>query len=168
MAVTATVRAEITASHTNPIDLGTGTTPIAAALTQSFTDGAGANQVNQVFSDTRTLTASSTEDLDLAGVLTNAFGATVTFARVKAILVKAASGNTNNVVVGAAAATQFVGFFGAATHTVAVQPGGAFLIVTPSAAGWPVTAGSTDFLRVANSSSGTSVTYDIVILGSTS
>lgn len=167
MALTATVRAEITASQTNPLDLGTGTMPIAAALTLSFTDGAAANQVNQAFSDTRTLTASANEDLDLAGVLTNAFGATITFARVKAILVKAASGNTNDVIVGGAAATQFVGFFGAATHTVAVKPGGAFLIVTPSAAGWPVTAGSTDFLRIANSAGTTSVTYDIVILGST-
>lgn len=166
MALTATVRAEIGASFTNPQDQGTANFPASLAALLDFTDGAGANQVNRIFSDQRTLGASATEDLDLAGVLTDAFGAVITLARVKAILVKAAAGNTNNVVVGAAAATQFVGFFGAATHTVAIQPGGAFLIVTPTAAGWPVTAGSTDFLRIANGGAGTPITYDILILGS--
>ena len=39
------------------------------------------------------------------------------------------------------------------------------MITAPSAAGYAVAAGSTDVLRVANSSSGTTVTYDITIIG---
>lgn len=165
MAVSATVRASIAGQQTNPIDLGTGNFPFLVELVQSFDDGVAANQVNRVWTDTITLAASATQDLDLAGVLTDAYGAVITFARIKAIAIKALAANTNNVVLGAAAATQFVGFFGAATHTVAIQPGGAFLIVTGSAAGWPVTAAATDFLRVANSGAGTGVTFDIAILG---
>lgn len=39
-------------------------------------------------------------------------------------MVKAAVGNTNNVVVGGAAVNGIVGPLGAATNTVAVSPGG--------------------------------------------
>jgi len=131
----------------------------------SLDSGTGANQADKVWSDTRTITASGTDDIDLAGVLLDAFGAALTFAKVKLIAVAAYAANTNNCVVGAAAATQFVGPFGAATHTVAVAPGGFFCITRPDAAGWAVGAGASDLLRVTNSAGGTSVTYDVVILG---
>mgnify|MGYP000488088098 CR=1 FL=1 len=58
----------------------------------------------------------------------------------------------------------FVGPFGSATHTVALPPGGN-LILTAPASGWTVTAGTGDLLRVANSGAGTSVTFDIIIIG---
>lgn len=147
------------------LDLKTRTAQLLFTRGFSLDNGTGANQADKVWDDTRTLGASANEDLDLAGVLTDAFGATVTFVKVKGIFVAAASTNTNNVVVGGAAATQFVGPFGAAAHTVAVGPGGFFAICRPDATAWSVAAGSTDFLRVANSGAGTSVTYDIVIIG---
>lgn len=131
----------------------------------SLDSGTGANQADKVFSDTRTIAPSGTDDIDLAGTLLDAFGAVLTFVKVKLIAVAAYAANTNNCVVGAAAATQFVGPFGAATHTVAVAPGGFFAITRPDAAGWSVGAGASDLLRVTNSGAGTSVTYDIVILG---
>jgi len=166
MAVTATVRASIAAQLTSTLDLGSGTASQLIELVQSFEDGVGAGQVNQAWGDTRTIAASGTDDLDLNGAaLTNAFGVAIAFVRVKAIAVKAASGNANNVIVGGAAATQFVGPFGAATHTIAIAPGGAFLIVNPTAAGWTVGAGASDLLRIANGGAGTPVTYDIAILG---
>lgn len=168
MALTATVRAEIGSSYTSVLDQGTATFPASVSSIIQFTNGSGANQVDRLFSDQRTITASSNEDLDLAGSLTDAFGATLTFVRVKAIIVKAAAGNTNNVVVGGAASNQFVGPFGAATHTIAVKPGGALIFVAPDATGWAVTAGTGDLLRIANSGAGTSVTYDIQILGASS
>lgn len=127
--------------------------------------GVGANQADKIFSDTRTIAASGTDDLDLAGALTDAFGAVMTFVKVKAIGVSASPANVNNVVVGNAAANQFQGPFGAVTHTVAIAPGGMFLIARPDATGWGVTAGTGDLLRVTNGGAGTSVTYDVVILG---
>ncbi len=89
----------------------------------------------------------------------------LTFTKIKAILVKAAEGNTNNVVVGGAASNGWVGPFGATTDTVAVKPGGTVMFVAPDANGYAVTAGTADQLKVANSGVGTGVTYDIVIVG---
>jgi hypothetical protein len=48
----------------------------------------------------------------------------------------------------------------------ALGPGGIFLFVNPGAAGIAtVTAGTGDILRVDNSGAGTTVTFDIVIIG---
>lgn len=131
----------------------------------TWSSGTVANTADVVWSSTRTLNASATEDLDLAGSLTGTLGGTVTFARVKAIMVTAHPANTNNVVIGAASATQFVGPFGAATHTISVQPGGEFSVAAPGATAWPVTAGTADLLKVANSAAGSAVTYTIIIIG---
>jgi hypothetical protein len=103
--------------------------------------------------DTRTLAASASEDLDLAGAFAN-------FTKVHAIYVFATSANTNNVVVGGASANSFVAPF---TGTVTVGPGGENLVT--SKAGWTVTAGTGDLLKIANSNSGSAVTYDIVVAG---
>lgn len=128
--------------------------------------GVGANQADIFWSDERTIAASGSEDLDLAGVLADAFGATVAAAEVVAILVMADPGNANNVVLGNA--TNPIPLFAGTTPTHAVKPGGIFLVAAPNAAGLlTVGAGSTDVLKVANSSSGTGVTYQIAVIART-
>lgn len=133
--------------------------------TYVFTDGTGANQAKTVFTDIRTLAASASENLDLAGGLVDAFGNTITFTKVKAILVQADPANTNNVVIGNAASNGFVGPFGAGTHTLAIPPGGAAALIAPDVNGWTVTAGTGDLLKVLNSAGGTGVNYTITIIG---
>lgn len=145
--------------------LGSATQKIPYSYGFEWADGTGLNQADRLYQATRTLAASATEDLDLAGVLLDPFGAAITFVKIQAMLFKASAANTNNVVIGAASATQFVGPFGAATHTIAVKPGGLFLTVAPDAAGWAVGAGASDLLKVANSGAGTGVTYDIFLIG---
>ena len=131
-----------------------------------FTDGEAANQAEVMFRDTRTLTASSTEDLDLSGTgLQDAFGIDIAFTSVKVMVVEAAAGNTNNVLVGGASATQWFTWCNAATDVITVEPGGTFLVMTPSAAGFAVGAGTTDLLKIANSGAGTSVDYTITLVG---
>ena len=164
MALSLTVKAGIRGNHTKALDLGTADLPIDVLANIALADGTGANQADRIFTDTRTLAASATEDLDLAGSLTDAYGATITLARIKAILVKAASANTNNVNV-SRPASNGVPLFLAASDGIQVLPGGAFLWVAPNAAGIAVTAGTGDLLTFTNSSSGTSVTYDVVIVG---
>jgi len=127
--------------------------------------GTGLNQADKIWADSNTLTASSTTDIDLAGALTDLLGQALTFVRVKGIFLRAAVGNVNNVVLGGAAATQFVGPFGATTHTVACRPGGFLAFIAPDATGWTVGAGASDLLRVGNSGAGSSVSYDIMIIG---
>lgn len=130
----------------------------------TLTPGTSSGNADLIFMDTRTLAASATENLDLAGSLTDPLGATLTFVTIKAIYVKAASANTNNVVVGGAGSNTLLGIFSDATDKIVVKPGGVFMWVAP-ATGATVTASTGDILLVANSSSGSSVTYDIVIIG---
>lgn len=130
----------------------------------TLTPGTSSGNADLIFMDTRTISASSTENLDLAGGLVDPLGATLTFVTVKAIYVKASSANTNNVVVGGAGSNTLLGIFSDATDKILVKPGGVFMWVAP-ATGATVTTLTGDILLVANSSSGTSVTYDIVIIG---
>jgi hypothetical protein len=163
MALSATIQAKITASHTNVLDLATATFPLALIQSLSLTDGTGASQADRIFTDTRTLAASATEDLDLSGSLTNAYG-TVTFVRIKAILVVADSGNTNNVNV-IRPASNGVPLFLAAGDGIAVRPSGIFLWACSDATGVAVTASTGDLITFTNSSSGSAVTYTVIIIG---
>lgn len=164
MALIASLSAKITATQTSANDLGTPTFDADLTFAKRLTSGTGADQADLIFCDERTITASSSEDLDLAGSLVDAFGATITMAEVVAIIITASAANTNNVVVGDATAP--VPLFGGTNPTFAVKPGGMFMVVAPNAAGlFTVGAGTTDDLKIANSGSGTSVTYKIMILG---
>lgn len=157
---------QIAATLTASGDLGDASQKVALSKEVSFSPGsASVSQADVMFSDTRTLAASATEDLDLTGALTNAFGATVTQAEVVAIYVHAASTNTNSVILGGAAANQFTGPLGAGTHTLTLKPDEAILLTSPT--GWTVTAGTGDLLKVANSAAGTSVKYSIIVIGRT-
>jgi hypothetical protein len=168
MAFSAKVNVGVTVEQTTSADLQTATAPMAIRKTLAFTEGVGALQANKVWSDTRTINASSSETLDLSGALTNIFGASAVFAEVKAIYIFAAPGNTNNVHVSAATAspnTAFVTWVTAEGGGIVIRPGGVFLLAAADATGYAVTATTGDLLTVANSSSGTSVTYDIVVIG---
>lgn len=165
MSLTSRVRVELAALLTGTHDFAPPGSNLSKARSWSFPSGTGAGQADKVFADRRTLAASATENLDLAGSLTDALGATLTFARVRALLIEASSANTNNVLVGGAASAQFATMFGDATDVLVVRPGGLVLLVAPDTTGYAVAATTGDLLKVANSSSGTGVTYDITILG---
>lgn len=146
-------------------DIGKGQQEVDWSPSFNFTDGTGADQAKVAFADERTLSASSNEELDLAGGLTDLFGNTITFTKIKALLVVADAGNTNDVLVGGAGSNGFITPFGDATDVIKVKPGGLLLLVAPNATGYAVTASTGDKLKIANSSSGSSVTYQIGLLG---
>lgn len=150
---------------TNALDLSSPLDELSKDYSVTLGSGNGANQGNSHFHDTRTLAASATEELDLAGGLTGPFGATVTFTKVKALIIRAASGNVNDVLIGGAAVNAWVAPFGDATDVVKVKPGGTLVLIAPDANGYAVTAGTGDKLKVANSAAGTSVTYDVIVIG---
>lgn len=146
------------------LDIGTARLDVNYSKRYSVANGTGADQANMVFTDTRTISASSSDDLDLYGGLTNAFGDTINFTAVHGIFIFAASGNTNNLIIGGDGSA-LVNYVGNANDVVNVKPGGMFAIYDPSAGGYGVTNSSADVLQIANSSSGTSVTYDIIVIG---
>lgn len=167
MALDSTLSLSLAAKQTTPLDLGEATATLSKEYRAKLVTGTSAGQVDRIFHDTRTLAASANEDLDLAGSLVDALGVALTFVKVKGLFISAAAGNTNNVVVGGAASNGFVSWVGAAAHTVIVRPGAVLGLFAgqADAAGYPVTAGTGDLLRVANSGAGTSVTYDVVVIG---
>lgn len=148
-----------------PGDLVATKSYLSQAFSVTLANGTSANQADLIFSDERTLAASGTEDLDLAGVLADVHGTTLTFARVKAIVIEADSANTNNVVVGGASSNGFINWVSDATDEIVIRPGGVFALAAPDATAYAVTASTGDLLTVTNSSSGTGVTYRIVIIG---
>lgn len=148
----------------NALDLSTPDDTFDISNQINFGTGTGSIQLSQHWHDQRTIAASGTENIDLAASLTNAFGTTLTFTKVKILYIKAAAGNTNDVQVSRGSSNGLVLFL-AASDAIVLHPGDIFLYVAGTGAGTAVTAATGDILTVTNSSSGTGVTYDIFIGG---
>jgi hypothetical protein len=153
----------IVATQTAAADLSSPCDPLEITKRYDLSSGTGSGQADRIFHDQRTLAASATEDLDLAAVLTDKFGAVLTFAKLKELYVYAASANTNNVNVTRPAANGVPVFLAAGDGTP-VLPDGMFHWIAPGA-GVAVTAGTGDLLTFTNSAGATAVTYDVVIIG---
>jgi len=163
MSLSSSVSLAILASLVGAPDVGALGYTVDQHPQLQWASGTGVGKADLLFTDTRTLAASATEDLDLAGVLVDALGATLTFAKVKAIIVVAAAGNTNDVVVGGAASNGFNTPFSGTTPAVKVRPGGVFMLAADS--GYAVTNSTADILKMTNGGGTTGVTYTIYIIG---
>jgi hypothetical protein len=163
---TPTLQIQLVASLTGTaLEGATPTYPLNLTWAAPLTTGTGANNADKLYAASITLGPSAGQDIDLAGVLTDPFGVALTFVKLKGVAIKAATGNTNNVNV-SRPASNGVPWFLAASDGFALGPGGIFLYANPGAAGIAtVTAATADILRVDNSGAGTSVTLDIVLLG---
>lgn len=164
MALDTKLKVAFDANYTSPLDLVSRSAPLSMAPKLSLINGTGAGAADRVWSDQITIGASSNSDIDLAGSLTDPFGAALSFARVKLILVTAATGNTNNVVVGGASST-FATWVSGTNPAVIVRPGGLLVLGASDATAYAVTATSADVLRLTNSGAGSSVTCDVAIVG---
>lgn len=139
--------------------------PLNLTWAAALTTGTGLNQADKIYAANITLGISAGQDIDLAGVLTDPFGAALTFVKLKGVAIKAAVGNTNNVNV-SRPASNGVPWFLAASDAFALGPGGIFLYCNPAAAGIAtVTPATGDILRLDNSGAGSTVNLDIVIIG---
>lgn len=149
----------------NSVDLGSSDYTLTYTKSYTLANGTSADQANMIWTDTRTLAASASEDIDLAGILTSAFGTTLVFTKIKGIIISAAAANTNNVVVGGHATAAFVNWVSDATDKIVIRPGGTFSLIATDATAYAITATTGDLLTIANSAGSTSVTYDIVLIG---
>lgn len=165
--VQADLQATLIGTYSGSNSLGSVAFQFNQQVRQQFSPGVAVGKADKLYAGARSLAASGSEGLDLAGGLSDPFGQTLTFARVKAIYIKAASANANGLVVGGAASNAFLGPFAAATDKLTIAPGGSLLLIHPGA-GWSVTAGTGDILSIANGGTGTSVAYDIVLIGASS
>lgn len=147
-------------------DLGAASVTETLSQRVTITDGATANKASQVWGDTRTLTSSATEALDLSGSLTNGVGASVALTRVIAIGISAAAANSSTITVGGAASNAWEPWAGAAGDTIKIRPGGCLILTAPDATGLAVVAGTADQLKILNDSGAASATYSIFLMGS--
>lgn len=164
MALRTRVQFLLDAELTNALDLGSASLPIKLARDFVWSSGTGAANADRIFADTRTVAASATDSLDLAGSLADGIGGTFVPAKIKGLIVYAAAANTNNVVV-TRPASNGVPLFSAAGDALPLRPGALLVWMSPDATGVAVTAGTGDLLDFVNSGAGTDVTYDVVILG---
>ena len=171
MALTSEILVRLKATQSGANDFGNDSfSPKMQALLQT-TDGTTANKADILFVDQRSVASATNDDLDLAGVLADAYGATITAAEVVALFVINApisgSANTTDLTIGAGS-NPFVGFLGGTAPTIGpIKPGGFVMIGAGDAAGiGAVTAATADILRIANSS-GAAAVYQIGILART-
>lgn len=162
------ILARIMATQSGANDFGNDTfTPTMEVVLQT-TDGTAANKADILFMDERTVADDGDDDIDLAGALSDAFGATISAAEVVAIFVinkaKDGTANTTDLTIGGAS-NAFEGFLGGTSPTIGpIKPGGFAMIGAGDAAGiGAVAAGSTDELRISNSA-GAAATYQIAIV----
>lgn len=153
---------KIDANHTVAKDLNTIVDRLIQTFTLALTDGTGSGKADLLFHDTRTLGAGANEELDLCGTLTDAFGTTLTYIKVKLLIFNNPS-TTQTITIGGAAANDFQGPFGDPTDTIAVGPG-AFAVLIADPVGYTAAAGTDDKLQVLNSA-GSAVDYDVIIVG---
>jgi hypothetical protein len=167
MSLTSKIALTVTADLSKTLDLATARAALSKAYQTTFASGTAAGQADKVFHDQRTLGPSATENLDLAGSLTDALGDALTFAKIKGIVFSASAANSNNVLIGGDVTNTFFPMFGLETDSLVLRPGATVALWCGSAdaTGYAVTAGTADLLKVANSGAGTSVTYDVILLG---
>lgn len=161
------VSASISWNHTNVL---TGSLNIVNAngfsYSKSTTSGTGAaGTADLVYTLQTTLAGAATTTIDVAGSVTDAFGATITMARIKFLFVHLTTDTTaTHITLGNA--TNPVALFSAGTATTTIRNGGILLRGGTGATGIAVAAGSTDELLFTNADASNTATLQIAIVGS--
>lgn len=164
MSVNATLAVRLDFAQSGAADFAPARFAGAVEAILAITNGTGVQQADLLFVDERTVNASTNDDLDLAGVLSSAFGQVITAVEVVAILL------VNRAIDPQHAANLSSLTLGGATNPVAglaagpIGPGGIVLLADPDAGGLAtVVAATGDMLRIANGAGGAAV-YQIAIL----
>ena len=159
----ATLQFLIDGSFIKALDLTSPKESIAISKSQAFANGTGSNQGNEFFSDTRTVTASP-ETLDLTSGLTNAFGETVVFAKIKAIIVHNKSTASGAILIIKGNAITNAGWISGTTPHHAIPPNGWYIVTSP-VDGFTIINTTQDQLTFEPGAA--TITYDLIIIGNT-
>ena len=174
------VRAKVEWAYEDALDLSTPKDDDLISLLKSLTNGTGSDNVNRMWHDRRRLSQSSgTDSLDLSGGLTDIFGNTITFSKIKVLFVYnkgVRSGSTwvqtpgQDILVGGAGAAGFAWASWLNNNQDAEERlrSGGILLTTCPEEGWPVSPGTGDILQITwdgSAASGDDIDYDIFIAG---
>ena len=165
MAVTSTLTFKIKTVLTKVTGLGAPADTMDKDLSDTLTDGTEKDRCDIVWSDTRALSANSSETLDLNATLIDALGTTVNALKVVAIVFHNKETTAGlNLQIGAGSTT--FNLFGSLSSRYNLGPDGIYFIWEPSLAAKSVTAGSADLLQVRNGNASV-VNYEVAILART-
>jgi hypothetical protein len=170
MAVDLTIGLKILIAESTVLDLATGVVTHIAEFpgslnpTGNYTTGTADNKQNRVFSDTRTLTATS-ETLDLYGGLTDALGVVINFVEIRGFYIRnRATAVASVLIVGNGAAPALAGLFNAAADRIKVGASGCLLWFAPlDGGGLTVTNTTAQDFKI--DSGAATITYDLVVWG---
>lgn len=166
MAVGASLSVKISASKSGSPNVGSAVWSGVLEKALNFGNGTTANNIDLIYMAERTVASNTTDSIDVAGVLTDPLGSTITAAEIVGIVLinqaEDGTANTTTLTIGSASATNALPGFAVARDVV--RPGGVFVLVNPDATGIAaVTAGTADILPIVNST-GAANTYMLAIL----
>lgn len=173
--VTKAIKAAISYDYENVLTMGNTVSSNQHTYNKSMTSGTGGSgTADLIYSASLTLAASATTNLDLAASLLDAFGNTLTFARLKVLMVELTNDTTaSSIKVGGAASAGFINWIGSAGTFATDQPyvrvrnGGLLLLACTDGTGYAVTATTADILKLTNEDGANVATIHITLIGST-
>lgn len=167
------VTAQVAWAFSNTNSFGTSSQNNASmTYSDTLSNGTGADAARYMYAATLTISASTTTNLDLAGSLTDLYGNTLTFGKVKVIFVHLKTTTTaSSIKVGGHATAAFGNWIGSADSLdndqpfIRVRNNGCFLLSCADATGYGVTATTDDILSIVNEDASNAATVDVCIIG---
>lgn len=162
--LTTTLRGVLGFKYKKTIGATIGEFPLEFIFDLSLADGVGLDQGDLLwFDQDRTLAGSTSEDLDVAGVLSDAYSDVFTAVKIKLLYFHNKSVVAGDILELGGGSNPLL-LWKDGSDIDPVGPGGRRFMWEPSLAGKTVTAGTGDVLKVNNISSN-SIDYDIAIVG---
>jgi hypothetical protein len=152
------------------LDLSTVRDSLALEYAYALPTGSDAGQADRLFHDQRTIAAGASDDVTLRTGVSDAFGDTVSFAEVRALILRADADNGADLVLSIPVAAG-LGSPPITEQVLRIPPGGAVALIAPGVDGSPATgrfavaAGTWDVLSIVNMDLTASATYDVIVLG---
>lgn len=163
MTISLKLLAQISGIASKSSDAGTATIAINEKSEVALANGTGANEGNLHYIDAFSLASGANTTYDLAGALTDDLGQSAVFTAVKALMIIADSTNTTDLTIGNAT-NPFAGPLSSGATTITLKPGAVAMFTNPSAAGWAITGGANDEIKIVNGS-GATATGRICVVG---
>lgn len=167
-----TMRINIAWGFENVLTLGNTIQNNAFDYNKTLANGTAASQADLLYVATGTLAGAASVALDLAGSLLDAFGNTITFARIRSMFVELQTATAASAItVGGNATNSFANWITSAGAINTDQPrirvrnGGCFGLFSIDATGYAVTAGTADLLKLLNEDGVNTATYRVALIG---
>lgn len=163
------IRAGFSWSFTKSTTFGSDTSNSGAfSYGSSLTSGTGAGTASVFYADEITIAAGATTNLDLAASLTDIFGASISFAKIRLLYIEVLATDAStgtSISVGGHASAACASFFGDSSDKIKVKNGGCFQLSCKDAAGYAVTATTGDIIKIVNDDNSNPVVVRIGIAG---